>query len=139
MEEECTVETRHFELSGVTQKEVRDNGGSGWQEVMFQTNKHSNKQADSPLMWAACVGSRCIDCHIYISTRNRASTFLFTSKGLMLEGFTTFMDCCLSNCCLRWIISEASNEWQQRRMYFVELHSSQWLSCKILYTPAYNI
>ena len=25
----------------------------------------------------------------------RASTFLFTSKGLTLEGFTTFMDCCL--------------------------------------------
>ena len=31
-----------------------------------------------------------IGCHIYI-----ASTFLFTSKGLTLEGFTTFIDCCL--------------------------------------------
>ena len=33
---------------------------------------------------------------------------------------------------MRWIISEASTEWQQRRMYFVELHSSivnrgEWL------------
>ena len=37
---------------------------------------------------------------------------------------------------MRWIISEASNEWQQTRMYFVELHSSQWLSCRILNTPA---
>ena len=26
---------------------------------------------------------------------NRSNAFLFTSKGLMLEGFTTFMDCCL--------------------------------------------
>ena len=39
---------------------------------------------------------------------------------------------------IRWIISEASIEWQQRRMYFVELHSSQWLSCRILNTPALN-
>ena len=39
---------------------------------------------------------------------------------------------------IRWIISEASIEWQQRRMYFVELHSSQWLSCGILNTPALN-
>ena len=37
---------------------------------------------------------------------------------------------------MRWIIAEASIEWQQRRMYFVELHSSQWLSCRILNTPA---
>ena len=34
--------------------------------------------------------------HIYISTRTlRSIAFLFTSKGLTLEGFTTFMDCCL--------------------------------------------
>ena len=33
---------------------------------------------------------------------------------------------------MKWIISEASIEWQQRRMFFVELHSSQWLSCRIL-------
>ena len=26
---------------------------------------------------------------------NRSNAFLFTSKGLTLEGFTTFMDCCL--------------------------------------------
>ena len=27
--------------------------------------------------------------------KNRSSAFLFTTKGLTLEGFTTFMDCCL--------------------------------------------
>ena len=26
---------------------------------------------------------------------NRSNAFLFTSKGLTLEGFTTLMDCCL--------------------------------------------
>ena len=71
--------------------------------------------------------------------KNRSSTFLFTSKGLTLEGFTTFMDCCLMSLGMRWIISEASIEWQQRRMHFAELHSSQWLSCRILNTPALNI
>ena len=40
---------------------------------------------------------------------------------------------------MRWIISEASIEWQRRRMYFVELHSSQWLSCRILNTPALKV
>ena len=32
----------------------------------------------------------------YISTRTEHKLyFLFTSKGLTLEGFTTFLDCCL--------------------------------------------
>ena len=56
MEEECTVETRHFELSGVTQKEVRDSGGSGWQEVMFQTNKQTRRLC-GPLVWAPCAST----------------------------------------------------------------------------------
>ena len=30
---------------------------------------------------------------------NRSNAFLFTSKGLTLEGFTTFMDCCLKEQC----------------------------------------
>ena len=53
----------------------------------------------------------------------------------LLEGFITFMDCCLrtraSNVVrniMRWIISEASIEWQQRKMYFVQLHSTQWFN-----------
>ena len=36
-----------------------------------------------------------IDRHILYFDENRSKAFLFTSKGLMLEGFTTFMDCCL--------------------------------------------
>ena len=49
----------------------------------------------------------------------------------MLEGFTTFMDCCLRTRASNVVGNEVDylggikNEWQQTRMYFVELHSSQ--------------
>ena len=49
MEEECTVETRHFELSGVTQKEVRDSGGSGWQEDKCLGSRSERRKNDSSL------------------------------------------------------------------------------------------
>ena len=45
--------------------------------------------------YVTCKNEVDIGRHIYISTRTDQTLFLFTSKGLMLEGFTTFMDCCL--------------------------------------------
>ena len=39
-----------------------------------------------------------------------------------------------------WIISESSIEYvNEKMMYFAELHASQWLSCRILKTPALKI
>ena len=57
----------------------------------------------------------------------------------MLEGFTTFMDCCLRTRTGNVVRNES---WRHRlnvKKYFVELHSSQWLSSRILNTPAHNI
>ena len=61
----------------------------------------------------------------------------------MLEGFTTFMDCCLRTRASNVVRNELGGlSWRHRlnvKKYFVELHSLQWLSSRILNTPAHNI
>ena len=55
--------------------------------------------------------------HATCARRTAHEYFILASKGLTLEGFTTFMDCCLRKelamrLGMRWIISEASIECQ---------------------------
>ena len=89
------------------------------------------------------IGSRHRPPYLYFD-ENRSNAFLFTSKGPMLEGFTTFMDCCLrtraSNVVRNEVDYLGGMDWMAAEEdVLCRTPLIEWLSCRILNTPALNI